>query len=226
MEHSTVEKLDRFAEMLISENEKFNLTGLKTLEDVKDILIQKSILPLKEFSVPRGTRFVDIGTGSGIPGVVIGIMFPGFQGTLIEANGKKVEFIGQVIKELNISNIEVRLGRAEEIGHDPDLRKSFDWCFTRAFGPLYYSIEFGFPLLKNGGHLYIYSALKNAELSDGIISHIGKLGGTLVPHDKHILTGIGEEGLLMIKKRDGGEGYPRRFPIIKRESAKIPETNN
>ena len=223
MEHYN-DKLSLFAKMIYDANEKFNLTGLKTVDDIKTTLIDKSFEPLRGFSVPRGTRFVDIGTGSGIPGVVIGVMFPDFHGVLIEANGKKVEFISGVIKELDLKNIEVRLGRAEDIGHDKKLRGSFDWCFTRAFGPIYYSIEFGMPMLKNGGHLYIYSALTNSELSDGIVSHISKLGGDLVPHENHSELKIGNEGLLMKKNRDGGEGYPRRFPIVKREASKISET--
>ena len=218
------DKLIRYAMRIHTENELYNLTGLKTAEDVLKTLIMKSIEPVVSFNVPRGTTFMDIGTGSGIPGVVLLICFPHMLGTLVDANGKKTEFIKKTAEELGLSNVTVINARAEDVGQEDTLRNKFDWVFTRAFGPIYYSFEFALPVLKNNGKLYIYSNLEMEMLSPGMLAHIKVLGGAAVGKGGHSVYGINEEGLLVVKERKTPPMYPRRFPIVKRESQKVPET--
>jgi 16S rRNA (guanine527-N7)-methyltransferase len=221
---SRIERLFLYSRMLLEENEKHNLTGLKSLEDIIRTLVCDSIDPVEKINVPRGTSFVDIGTGSGIPGVVLGIWFPEYNGTLIESNSKKTDFIERVIDKLNIDNLRVINRRAEDVSHGQELRNGFDWCFTRAFGPLYYSLEFGIPLLGIEGKLYIYSNLSVENLSPELIEHCRVLGGKDIATKEHERYGLDEKGLLFIKKNPTEQIYPRRFPIIKREAARIQET--
>jgi 16S rRNA (guanine527-N7)-methyltransferase len=224
VDDSRIERLFLYSKMLLEENEKQNLTGLKSLENIIRTLVCDSVDPVEKIDVPRGTSFVDIGTGSGIPGVALGIWFPDFNGTLIEANSKKTDFIERVIDELAINNLRVVNRRAEDVSHDRELRNGFDWCFTRAFGPLYYSLEFGMPFLEINGKLYIYSTLSVEKLSTKLIEHCRNLGGKDITTKEHGKYGLDEKGLLFIKKVSTRQEYPRRFPIIKREAARIQET--
>lgn len=218
-------KLSKYANMIYQENKKYNLTGLDNIDDIVSTLIIKSISPLKDLNVPRGTNFVDIGTGSGIPGVILAICFAEtLKGKLIEANNKKTTFIEMVKKELSLDNIDVVNERIEIVSKNAVLRESFDFCVTRAFGPLYYSYEFGMPLVKKDGFLYIYSNLTADVLSKDIKDHISILGGVLEKNISHSLYGINKEGLLVKKINKTPEKYPRNYPVVKREAAKIPET--
>ena len=219
----TAAKLAAYANMIHTDNQSYNLTGLKTAEDIASVLVVNSALPVKSLDVPRGTRYADIGTGSGIPGIVIAALFPHMEAVLIDANSKKTEFLKKVCAELGLSNVTVLYGRIEELGRDKALRGTFDWSFTRAFGPLYYSIEFALPLLKVGGTLYVYSNLRAERLSGDMKQHVKNLGGILLPAADHSSYGLVEEGILIKKTVQTSGGYPRRFPIVKRESAKVAE---
>jgi 16S rRNA (guanine527-N7)-methyltransferase len=219
-----IELLDAYSRLLFEENDKHNVTGLKSLLDVQEVLILKSIEPVKDLIVPRGTRFADVGTGPGIPGIVIAICFTNFEGTLFDSNNKKTDFIAETIQKLGITNIKVCNGRIEDIGHDIEYREKFDWCFTRAFGPLVHSIEFGLPLLKTDGLLYIYSNLQAGILTKDIFSFITKNGGNELSFNEFSRYGLKEKGLLIKKIIKSNDLFPRRFPVVKREAARIKES--
>jgi 16S rRNA (guanine527-N7)-methyltransferase len=218
-----IAKLVVYAQMIHTDNQSYNLTGLKSAEDILNVLIVNSALPVKNLRVPRGTRFVDIGTGSGIPGIIIATLYPEVEAVLIDANSKKTEFLKKVCSVLGLDNVKIVYGRIEELGRDKELRASFDWSFTRAFGPLYYSIEFALPLLKKEGALYVYSNLLTEKISADMKQHIKNLGGKLLPVPEHSACGLIDEGILIRKTALTSGGYPRRFPIVKRESAKVAE---
>lgn len=220
---SSIEKLNRYALVLFEESKLYNLTGLKTIESVYEILIAKSLLPFKSFDVLRGTSVVDIGTGSGIPGLVLGITCPETQFTLIDSNTKKTAFIASVIDSLGLTNITVVSGRIEEIGHDSAFREAFDVCVTRAFGPLYYSLEFGVPVIKESGLLYVYSAIDYFSVLPELHAHAHTLGGEFCPTSLHQTYGLDETGLLFKKTSRTPAGYPRRFAVVKRESQKYSD---
>jgi 16S rRNA (guanine527-N7)-methyltransferase len=217
------DKLYAYSRFIIEENQKYNLTGLKTVEDVQKTLIAMSLKPLSGFCVPRGTRFVDVGTGSGVPGIVLGVCFPDMSGVLMDANNKKTEFITKAAEMLSLDNIKAVNGRVEELGRSPELRESFDWCFTRAFGPLYYSVEFGLSFLKTNGRLYVYSTHVAEKLSPQMIKHVIMNGGSVVDTVKMPKYGLTEEGILVLKEKKTPASYPRKFTTVKREALKVPE---
>jgi 16S rRNA (guanine527-N7)-methyltransferase len=219
------DKLIAYASLVHETNQKFNLTGFKTVEDIIKGLVIDSYRPVAALDVPRGTLFADIGSGSGVPGVVIGVIYPEAGGVLIDSNSKRMDFVNEVILSLGLANLQVVTSRVEDFSLDGANRERFDLCFTRAFGPLYYSAEFGLPVLKKGGSLYIYSKLNGYDLSDGLISHYLELGSRIASADERRKQGISpDEGLLWMKDHSTPCLYPRRFPIVKRAAEKIPET--
>lgn len=218
----TILKLSRYTELIHETNQKFNITGHKTHELIAENLIWKTIEPISSINVPRGTLFCDIGTGSGIPGIVIAILFPDIEGVLVEANSKKCKFIQNTIKELNLSNISIINQRAEEWGR-ANFGK-YDIAFTRAFGPIYYSLEFAIPVLKKNCHLYIYSNLNNESLSKDMLIHANNLGAVTSNFSESNSFRNVKEGLFFKKIKKSPEKYPRKFTIIKKAASLVPET--
>jgi 16S rRNA (guanine527-N7)-methyltransferase len=217
----TIDKILSFAELIHSTNQKFNLTGLKTKSEILTELILKSIEPVCDIIVPRGTRFTDIGTGAGIPGIPLALFFNNFSGVLIESSQKKAGFIKGVIDELKLENVEVICGRAEEIAGSAAHREQYDWGFARAFGKLYITLELAAPFVKKNSCLYIYSNLLPEDLPLETLKHAEKLGLSIMSHKEVSEIKLYGAGLCFKKERQSPGKYPRMFAIIKREAEKF-----
>ena len=204
----------RYADLLFESNKQFNLTGFKTSEDILNKLIITSLAPFCHLDVPRGTSFLDIGTGAGIPGIPLAVCFENLEGMLLDSNGKKISFIDTVIRELGIKNLRTTCSRAEDLGHDESFRESYDRVFMRAVGNMYASIELGAPFVRQGGVFYVYSNQKGNGLAPGIVEHARALGLDLCGNSEG-------EGILFVKKYITEKRYPRRYSVIKREAGKF-----
>ncbi|MCP4136862.1 MAG: 16S rRNA (guanine(527)-N(7))-methyltransferase RsmG [bacterium] len=212
------EMLIQYAHLILKKNKLFNLTGFSTIDDILSNLVTGSLDPICNLNVPRGTSFADLGTGAGIPGVPIGILFNNLNGTLIDSNSKKTGFIESAIKSFGLSNLSIACSRLEDFAKDTTNRESFDIVFSRAMGSPYLALELGVPLLKQDGTLYIYSNLSIKELHPDILSHAEKLGARPIAKENHREFNIGNTGLLFRKINSTDPAFPRRFPVIKRES--------
>jgi 16S rRNA (guanine527-N7)-methyltransferase len=215
--------LFRYALMIHGTNKRFNLTACADTDAIISRLILESMDPLCDINVPRGTKFIDIGSGSGIPGIPLRILFDGLGGLLIDSNNKKTRFINDVIGELGLSGVRSVCGRAEELVRTEPLRESFDWAFLRAFSNAYTAIEIAAPFVKPGGLIYIFSTLKPGSIPSSITAHAEELGVKIMPHESHIDYGLRPYGLLFQKISITHEKFPRRFAVIKRESSSIRE---
>jgi len=213
-------KLLQFAELIHEGNKKFNLTGLKTKKDILTKLILGSIEPLNNFTVPRGTSFADIGTGAGIPGIPVAIYFEHMRGSLIDSNNKKISFLKQVIRNLNLDNIQILQGRIEELAHG-QLRDIFNIVFSRAFYNISIVVEMAAPLLVSGGLLYIYSNDRVENLPEKVIDHIKQLGMAVINSNEYNLYGLRDLNLLFKKTGTTKSIYPRKMPAIKRDAKKL-----
>jgi len=213
------EQLNLYAEAVLGAGRRFNLTGFKNLEDIITNLVIGSINPVCRLNVPRGTLFADIGTGAGVPGVPISILFPESRFVLVDSNRKKISFIEKIAAELNLDNVEPICSRLEEFSRDSSRRESFDWVISRGLAAPYVCFELGAPLMKVGGHLLIYSREKAEGFNKEIVSHSQRLG--LVFEDGSEYAELVNEGLLMSKTSPTSLTYPRAYPVIKRESGKV-----
>ena len=106
---------------------------------------------------------IDVGSGGGLPGVPLAIALPEVDFTLLEATGKKADFLRDVAGHLELANVEVVNDRAETIGHDrEDHREQYDLVVARAVGRLVVLVELAVPLARVGGHV---AAIKGAKAS-------------------------------------------------------------
>ena len=204
-----------YAEAVYTENMKYNLTGHKNLSDIIENLIIKSLEPIKNLNVPRGTLFADLGTGAGIPGIPIGIKYNSCKGILFDSNQKKIRFINKTITELNLNNIHGINTRIEDSGRDLNYREKFDLIFTRAMADINTIAELGAPLLKNGGSIILYVNKNQIDINPHIMAHLVEVGLS-----DNIDTEVMDEGIILRKVSKTDDRYPRRMSVIKRMAMK------
>ena len=159
-----IEKFYQYMKLLLEWNEKINLTAITDEEEI----IKKHFIDSLTISklIKEDTNVVDVGTGAGFPGIVIAIFFNGkVEVTLIDALNKRINFLQEVIKELELKNVIVEHARAEEIGSKENYREKYDYAVSRAVAPLNVLLEFDTPFLKIGGKCLL---LKGSNIEEEI----------------------------------------------------------
>ena len=170
-----VKSFEDYFNILIEYNNKFNLTAITEKEQV----IYKNFLDsviFKDFIT--GKTHIDIGSGGGFPAIPLKIVKPDLKTTLLEATGKKCEFLNMLTKTLNLDNVTVLNGRAEDFAVKKEYRESFDVCTARAVARLNILTEYCLPFVKVGGVFVAYKAQAEEEIKEAE-SSIKILGGKI-----------------------------------------------
>ncbi|WFF39230.1 16S rRNA (guanine(527)-N(7))-methyltransferase RsmG [Moraxella nasibovis] len=154
-----IEQLLRYLDNLLLWTKAYNLTAITAPKEafVKHILDCLAIVADLPKSESSNVSVLDIGTGAGLPSVIIAIMRPDWQVTALDSNGKKVRFIRQMAGELKLTNIAPVASRIEEFEGE------FDVITSRAFASLEDFVMLAKPYLKADGVLY---AMKGKVPSD------------------------------------------------------------
>lgn len=177
-EPGDLDRLSLYLALLLRANEDQNLTAIRDAHEAwrRHILDSLTLLPLlAEFA--EGSRVVDVGSGGGLPGIPLAIVLPALQFTLLEATGKKCDFLNQAIARLELKNTRVLQGRSERIAHDRGVRtdakgtvshagghrEAYDVVVARAVGRLAALAELTVPLCKVGGRVLLIKGEKADE---------------------------------------------------------------
>ena len=194
LDNATVQSLLVFSSMLQETNKKCNLTAIV---EPYDIVVKHFIDSLTANNlIPYGANVVDIGSGAGVPGLVIAIARPDCKVTLIDSLAKRVAFVDKVAKQLKLVNVQALHQRAEQVGH---LRESYDIGIARAVASLPVLIEYIIPYLKVGGRLIAYKgecAQEIASASNALV----KLSCTIEETRQFLLDNTYKRCLVVIKK--------------------------
>ena len=144
-----IEKFYKYMNLLIEWNEKMNLTAIT---EPKEIIVKHFIDSLTILKEIKGKNtLVDVGTGAGFPGIPLKIMDEEIKITLLDSLNKRINFLNEVIKELDLKNIETIHSRVEEAGKNKKYRENFEIATARAVANLTTLSEYMLPLVKIGG---------------------------------------------------------------------------
>ncbi|MBR8835422.1 MAG: 16S rRNA (guanine(527)-N(7))-methyltransferase RsmG [Stigonema ocellatum SAG 48.90 = DSM 106950] len=130
-------------------------------------------------SPPSSPAFIDIGTGAGFPGIPIAIAVPNCTVTLLDSTRKKITFLEKILSELEFTNIKTLIGRAEEIGRQPQHRQTYDIALVRAVGTASICAEYALPLVKKGGLAVIYRGNWTEDEKTDLENAVNQLGGVI-----------------------------------------------
>ncbi len=214
-----------YRDLLIEWNGRFNLTAVTEPEQIDRRLFLDALRmvgPVTAIARPDPVRavttvirMVDVGTGAGFPGLALKIALPEIDVTLIEATGKKVQFLEAVIGELGLSGIVALHARAEEIGTLPESRGAFDLVTARGVSSLAALFEMAAPLLRMGGvGLFPKGLDLSEELATG--QRAAKIVGLTVEASDVIADS--ETRLVVVRKTaETPRQYPRRPGMPARE---------
>ena len=139
------EMLKSYFDLLISWNEKINLTSITSYDEVlvKHFLDSALILSssVSDLNLSSDSRVLDVGTGAGFPGMVLAILKPDWEFVLLDSLGKRVEFLNVIIEKLSLDNVVAIHGRAEDIARDQNYREGFDLVVSRAVADMRLLLE-------------------------------------------------------------------------------------
>ena len=215
----TVEKLnllDKFYKLLISWNEKINLTTITNEQEVYLKHFYDSLTLVKEIDFSKDLYICDVGSGAGFPGIVLKIFFPNVKIKLIDSLKKRVNYLNEIIKELDLNNITAEHYRMED--YSKEHIEEFDYITARAVANLSFLSEISVQALKVNGYMVFMKGNIDEEL-DQFKKISGKLGLSLDNVNKFELpVESSNRALIKIKKvSKTNSKYPRRIEIIKRK---------
>lgn len=209
-----LELLEKFYNLLIEWNQKINLTRITEKEDVYLKHFYDSLTITKVIDLNNVDSLCDVGTGAGFPGIVLKIMYPNLKITLIDSLQKRVNYLNEIIKELNLDNIEAIHLRAEDYAKNN--REKYDIVTARAVTNLKLLSELCIPMVKENGYFIPLKANVDDEITESknilneLKSKIEKQESFNLPIENSI------RNILLIKKYEKtNPKYPRRFDKIK-----------
>lgn len=162
-------QFEKYFNLLIDWNQRMNLTNITDRNEVIQKHFIDSVLLLTKYDSTKfeNKNIIDVGTGAGFPGIPLAIMLPKTNFVLIDSLDKRITFLKTVIEELQLSNVILYHGRAEDFGKDTLFREQFDYCVSRAVAPLPILLEYCSPFIKVDGSLLLYKSKKaDQEIQD------------------------------------------------------------
>lgn len=174
-----------FVDLLTKWNRVYNLTSVRKPQDMvtRHILDSLAALPYV-----HGPRILDIGTGAGLPGLVLALARPEWDVVTLDSSNKKLRFVRQVVAELELGNVQVEHVRIEDY---PEAEK-FDTVISRAFSSVLDMYEQGAPHCEAGGVLLamkgVYPVTEIESLPDpGIVKAVHRLQVPGLDAERHIV---------------------------------------
>lgn len=203
-------QFETYAKMLVEWNEKMNLTSIVDEEGIYMKHFYDSLVP--SFDIEIKGSLCDVGSGAGFPSIPLKIMYPELQVTIVETLGKRVNFLNELARALDIE-INAIHARAEECH---ELRETFDFVTARAVANMPLLCELCIPLVKVGGKFIVMKGLGGKEElkeSQKALRVLGCKVANIYESHSEDMTRINIE---CVKVKATPKGYPRVFAKMKK----------
>ncbi|MBZ9689766.1 16S rRNA (guanine(527)-N(7))-methyltransferase RsmG [Clostridium estertheticum] len=210
------EQFMKYKDLIKEWNEKVNLTAIKEDEEIVKKHFIDSIKVFKFQELKNAKNIIDIGTGGGFPGIPMKIIKPEINIVLLDSLNKRINFLNEVIKELQLENIKAIHGRAEDFAQEKQYREKFDVAVSRAVANLTVLSEFCIPYVKVGGY---FVAMKGPAVEEEIKSSknaIRMLGGRIEHIEKVQIEGsdLNHNLVIISKIAETHKKYPRKAGMV------------
>ena len=150
------DQLIQLVQLLNKWNKAYNLTSVR---DPQEMLVKHILDSIVVSPYLQGDRFIDVGTGPGLPGLPLAIINPTKQFVLLDSLGKRISFIRNAVRELGLTNVEPVLSRVEE--YQPE--QKFDGVLSRAFASLKDMTDWCHHLPKKDGYFYALKGIYHED---------------------------------------------------------------
>ena len=212
-----VEKMYLMSENMLSVNEHMNLTAITDTADVICKHLADSVIAARY--IPENSTVCDVGCGGGFPSLPLAIARPDLSILGIDSTEKRINYVNDAAKMLNLNNLRAVAGRAEDLSRS-ELRENFDICIARAVANLPILSELCIPFVKPGG---TFIAMKGKYNAEEITKASVLLGAEAVSEEntyKYYLKNSDSEEerciFVMKKCRSTDLKYPRNYSQIKK----------
>ena len=214
-----IDRLCRYAQLLVEQNKVMNLTAITDPEGIARLHFLDSAALLPLCGGAAGKSLIDVGTGAGFPGLVLKILCPELKLTLLDSLGKRVNWLSQVARELDLKDVTCLHARAEEQALVKGYRDSFDLVTARAVADLRLLSELCLPYAKVGGTFLSMKSVDSGEELDRAAHAIKLLGGRLENITDCPIPGcdVTHRVVAIRKMAPTLKGYPRRWAKIQKE---------
>ena len=157
-----LERLAKYTELLVDKNEAVNLISRRDVNHTVEKHVFLSAFA-REFFPEKVNRFLDVGTGGGLPGIPIAILNPMMRGVLVDSTAKKIDAVNEFIQKLRLSNIVAENSRVESEEFKKKYSNKFDLIISRGTVPLIILIRYALPLVKEKAYIL---AIKGGNLDE------------------------------------------------------------
>ncbi len=207
-----IEQLEEYARLLLEKNQVMNLTAITEPAQVARLHFLDCAALLRCADL-TGKTLIDVGTGAGFPGMVLKILVPSLQVTLLDSLAKRLDWLEEVAQRLNLVQIDFIHGRGEERSHDEALREHFDCSTARAVADLSMLSELCLPYVKPGGQFLSMKTVDSDAESNAARSAIHALGGHWACNFDYAIPGteITHRVVVIEKTAPTPKAYPRRW---------------
>ena len=205
------EMFAKYSKMLLHYNEFMNLTAITEPEEVKEKHFLDSATLILSDKLLKGSTLIDIGAGAGFPSMPVKIIREDLNVTMLDSLNKRINFLNDVIAELELKNIKAVHQRAEDAGKNKEFREKFDIATARAVAGLAVLAEYALPFVKLGGYFVAMKGNAPEDEINGAKKAIKEMGGEIESVKEIELPSGINHCLVIIKKVTNTPGkYPRK----------------
>jgi len=198
-----------YMNLLIEWNNNINLTSIT---EPNDVVLKHFIDSITIYKYVKDSKVIDVGTGAGFPGIPLKILDEDMNITLLDSLNKRINFLNEVIRKLELENINTVHGRVEEVARNKEYREGFDVAVSRAVAPLNVLLEYMIPMVKVGGKCICMKGSNINEEIENSKNALKRLNCEIEEVESFKLPGsdIKRNIVIVRKKEETDKVFPRK----------------